>query len=340
MSTSSIGDGFSPAVVSAKQELIDGRAAIRIRHDSGESGFKVCRALSDLQDQVITKLFDQAVNDTSKDLRNKISITLLGGSGRQDIAPFSDADVMILHSDLSESKISPLVKQFNNDLTDSGFHVGLSIRTAREACAMALQDACVFTSLTEARHLTGNPELYVDCANRFRKLANKRIGQNTNSVIEARKKERSEYGETVYLLRPNVKRTRGGLRDIHLIRWLGYVRFGVTNIRELLKRGGISTADSKQLRASQEFLLRIRNEMHFHHAKAEDSLSRNEQVRLAEFMNFEGTDAILPVEAFMREYFSYTSRIGYISDHFVNKSLAKSEGNGREALLPAIKSSN
>ena len=334
MSTSSIGDGFSPAVVAAKQELIDGKAAMRIRHEAGESGFKVCRALSDLQDQVITKLFEQALNDTSIALKEKISITLLGGSGRQDIAPFSDADIMILHGNLSESEITPLVKQFNNDLTDSGFHVGLSIRTAREACAMALQDACVFTSLTEARHLTGNAELYVDCANRFRKLANKRIGQNTNSVIEARKKERREYGETVYLLRPNVKRTRGGLRDIHLIRWLGYVRFGVTDIVELLKRGGISTADSKQLKASQEFLLRIRNEMHFHHGKGEDSLSRNEQVRLAEFMNFEGTDAILPVEAFMREYFSYTSRIGYICDHFVNKSLAKSTGAAAKLFSP------
>lgn len=334
MSTSSIGDGFSAAVVAAKQELIDRRAAIRVRHQSGESGLKICLALSDLQDQVIVKLFEEAVNDFPSKFREKVSIVLLGGSGRRDIAPFSDADVMILDCGLGDAEITPFVKRFNNDLTDSGLHVGLSVRTPREACSMALQDTCIFTSLTEARHLTGNAELYVDCANRFRKLANKRIGQNTNSVIEARNKERREYGETVYLLRPNVKRTRGGLRDIHLIRWLGYIRFGVTNIDELLKRGGISTADSKQLKASQEFLLRIRNEMHFYHGKAEDSLSRNEQVRLAEFLQYEGTEAILPVEAFMREYFSYTSRIGYICDHFVRKSLAKSTGTAAKLFSP------
>jgi len=334
MSTPSIGDGFSADVVAARKQLIDGRASIRLRHDAGESGFAVCRSLSNLQDQVIIGLYEQAIADFPEKLSKNLAIVLLGGSGRQDIAPFSDADIMVLNGGVGDVEIAPFVKRFNNDLTDSGLHVGLGIRTPDEACTLAMQDACIFTSLTETRHLIGNAELYVDCANRFRKLANKRIGQNTSNVIEARKKEQREYGETVYLLRPNVKRTRGGLRDIHLIRWLAYIRFGVTDIDELLKRGGISTTDSKQLKASQEFLLRIRNEMHFHHGKPEDSLSRNEQVRLAEFLNYEGTEAILSVEAFMREYFRYTSRIGYICDHFVQKSLAKSKGLASKLFSP------
>ena len=267
MSTSSLGDGFSADVVAARKQLKEGRAAIRVKHDAGESGFAVCRALSDLQDQIITQLYQQAVSDFPAVPSEKMAIVLLGGSGRRDVAPFSDADIMVLNGGIGDASIAPLITRFNNDLTDSGLHIGLSIRSPREACSMAMQDACIFTSLTETRYLIGNADLYVDCANRFRKLANKRIAQNTNNVIEARKKEQREYGETVYLLRPNVKRTRGGLRDIHLIRWLAYIRFGVTEIDELLKRGGISTTDSKQLKASQEFLLRIRNEMHFHHDK-------------------------------------------------------------------------
>ena len=334
MSTSSSGDGFSDAVVAARKELADKRASIRDRHQAGESGFAICRALSDLQDQIIISIYNQVLDDFPSGLRQNIAIVLLGGSGRRDVSPHSDADVMILDNGLPESEISPFVKRFNNDLTDSGIHVGLSVRTPRDARTMAMQDTCVFTSLTEARLLAGNPEIYVDCANGFRKLANRRIAQNTLNAIEARKKEQREYGETVYLLRPNVKRTRGGLRDIHLIRWLGYIRFGVTDIDELLKRGGISTADSKQLKRSQEFLLRIRNEMHFYHDKPEDSLSRSEQVRLAEFLGYEGTDAILPVEAFMRAYFRYTSRIAYISDHFVRKSLAKSKGTAARLFSP------
>ena len=334
MSTSSIGDGFSADVVAARKQLNDGRAALRLKHDAGESGFAVCRALSDLQDQIIVQLFEQAVSAFPALPLERIAIVLLGGSGRQDISPFSDADIMVLNGGIGDAEIKPFIKRFNNDLTDSGLFVGLSVRSPREACNMAMQDACIFTSLTETRYLIGNADLFVDCANRFRKLANKRIGQNTNKVIEARKKEQQEYGETVYLLRPNVKRTRGGLRDIHLIRWLAYIRFGVTGIDELFKRGGISTADSKQLKASQEFLLRIRNEMHFHHNKPEDSLRRNEQVRLAEFLNYEGTDGILSVESFMREYFRYTSRIGYICDHFVQKSLVKSKGTAVRFFSP------
>ena len=334
MSTSSIGDGFSADVVAAKQSLTEGRSAIRIRHQAGESGLAICHALSDLQDQVILRLFEQAVADFPDSLKEKIAIILLGGSGRRDVAPFSDVDLMITDTGLPEKEIAPFVKRFNTDLTDSGMQVGLSVRTPRQACNMAMQDPCIFTSLTEARLLTGNAELYVDCANRFRTIANRKITQNTANVIEARDKERREYGETVYLLRPNVKRTRGGLRDIHLIRWLGFIRFGVTDITELLKRGGISTADAKQLKTSQNFLLRIRNELHFHHNKPEDSLSRNEQVRLAEFLKYEGTEGILPVEAFMREYFHYTSRIRYISDHFVRKSKAKTATAASRLLAP------
>jgi [protein-PII] uridylyltransferase len=334
MSTSSIGDGFSAEVVAARKQLNEGRAAIRVKHDAGESGFAICRALSDLQDQIITQLYQQAASDFATVPTEKMAIVLLGGSGRQDIAPFSDADIMVLNGGIGDTTLAPFIKRFNNDLTDSGLHIGLSIRSPRDACTMAMQDACIFTSLTETRFLTGNADLFVDCVNRFRRLANKRIGQNTNNVIEARKKEQREYGETVYLLRPNVKRTRGGLRDIHLIRWLAYIRFGVTEIDELLKRGGISTADSKQLKASQEFLLRIRNEMHFHHNKPEDSLSRNEQVRLAEFLNYEATDGILAVESFMRDYFRYTSRLGYICDHFVQKSVVKSKGTAVRFFSP------
>ena len=137
-------------------------------------------------------------------------------------------------------------------------------------------------SLTEARLLGGNLDLFENFQGRFRRITNKKNTSLIKAIIAARAKERHEYGETVYLLRPNVKRSGGALRDIHLIRWLGFVRFGTTDIKELLARGAISTADSNQLLASREFLLRVRNEMHFHANRANDGLERGEQVRVAD----------------------------------------------------------
>ena len=334
--TLSASEGFRASVIAAKTKWIQGRDTIRQSHDEGESGTATCRALSDLQDQIICDLFEIAIAEVAPRLNGHVALVLLGGNGRQDIAPWSDLDLMLLHPGRASGDVPQLARRLNEDLTDSGLHIGLSVRTPAEACRFAIDDAVILSSLTEARLLEGNRDLFERFESRFLQTAQKKQAANINAVIEARNKERLEYGETVYLLRPNVKRSKGGLRDIHLIRWLGFIRFGTSDIEELLKRGGISTADSKQLRKSQEFLLRLRNEMHFHANKPADGLGRNEQVRLASWSGHQDTEAMMGVEAFMREYFRYTSRIVYISDHFVNKSTTKGKTGAAALLSPLV----
>ena len=330
------GEGFRENVIEARNAWAEGRQKIQTAHDGGQSGVATCRALSDLKDHIISKLFEVAASEFSAEISDQVSLVLLGGNGRQDIAPWSDLDVMLLCNGTLTDEISEFARRINADMTDSGMQVGFSVRTPSDACRMALEDAVIFSSLTEARLLIGSAKLFSVFQTSFVRVAKKKSAANIKAIIEARDKERAEYGETVYLLRPNVKRSRGGLRDIHLIRWLGFIRFGTTNFDELLKRGGISTTDSKQLRQSQEFLLRIRNEMHFHANKPADGLGRNEQVRLAKWQGHEDTEAMMGVEGFMREYFRYTSRIVYITDHFVNKSTAKGKTSAAVLLSPLV----
>jgi len=313
------GEGFRESVIQARRTWAEGRQKIQAAHDGGQAGLVTCRALSDLQDQIIRKLFEVAAEEISATMSDQVSLVLLGGNGRQDIAPWSDLDVMLLYKGTLTDEISEFARRINADMTDSGMHVGFSIRTPSEACRMAMGDAVIFSSLTEARLLIGNKKLFSTFQTSFIRIAKKKSAASIKAIIDARAKERAEYGETAYLLRPNVKRSRGGLRDIHLIRWLGFIRFGTNNFDKLLKRGGISTTDSKQLRASQEFLLRIRNEMHFHANKPADGLGRNEQVRLAKWL-----------------YFRYTSRIVYITDHFVSKSTARGKNSAAVLLSPLV----
>ena len=127
--------------------------------------------------------------------------------------------------------------------------------------------------------------------------------------IAERRKERLEYGETVYLLEPNVKRSRGGLRDIHLLRWLWYLKAGVADPDRLHDMGVLSKFDHRRLMSSQNFLLRVRNEMHFHANETNDALSRPEQLRLAEYLKYQGKQGMLPVEQFMRDYFHHTAHV-------------------------------
>ena len=328
--------GMRPAVTAARQRWAEGRAAIRKLHDDGAAGRMVCHRMSDLLDAVLIDLYNAAMQDFSEKLASRVSLVLLGGCGRRDIAPWSDVDLMTLYQGSLTDEVVEFSRRISQDITDSGLHLGYSLRTPREACSMALQDAYVLSSLTEARYLCGNEPLVKKFKQRFQRIVGRRATSMIRGILAARQEERVEFGETVYLLRPNIKKSRGTLRDVHLIRWLGFVRYGVTDLQKLLENGGISTADTKQLSESTEFLLRVRNEMHFHADKAEDLLGRNEQVRLAELLGYSGSDALLSVETFMRDYFQHTSRIGYICNHFVSKMVARKRGPASAVLQPLL----
>lgn len=321
------GIGIRPSVVEARERWRGGRDKLRAIHDAGGSGLEVCHSLCDLLDSVLIGIYKLALSEISPQLESRIALVLLGGSGRRDIAPYSDVDLMLLYQGSLTDDIVEFSRRISQDITDSGTQLGYSLRTPREACTMSLKDAYIFSSLTEARLLAGSEELFHYFQGRFKRITNRKTSNIIRAIIDARKVERVEFGETVYLLRPNVKKSRGGLRDWHLIRWLGFVRYGVKDADELLSHGALSTADSTQIKDSHEFLLRVRNEMHFHAGRPQDGLGRNEQVRLAERFGFSGGDALLSVEEFMRHYFVFTSRLGYICDHFVSKSTSRKKAS-------------
>lgn len=315
-----------PSVQAARLRWNAQRQEIQARHAVSSEGLAICHQLSDLLDSILLELYRSALPDFSAELQGRISLVLLGGSGRRDIAPFSDVDLLLLYQGALTDELVEFSRRISQDVTDTGLPLGYSRRTPAEACSAALQDAFILSSITEARYLCGDRPLFSKFKARFKRIVMRRASSMIRGIIAAREEERVEFGETVYLLRPNLKKSRGGLRDIHLIRWLGFVRYGETDLNQLLSMGGLSTADTRQLNASSEFLLKIRNEMHFHAGKAEDMLGRDEQVRLASRYGYEDDGSMLPVEAFMRDYFRYTSRIGYICDHFVSKSLNRRQG--------------
>ena len=168
------GEGFRESVIQARQTRAQGRQQIQSAHDGGQAGIATCRALSDLQDQVITKLFEVAADESAATIRDQVSLVLLGGNGRQDIAPWSDLDVMLLYQGTLTDDISDFARRINADMTDSGMQVGFSIRTPNDACKKAIEDAVIFSSLTEARLLVGNEKLFSKFQTSFVRVANKK----------------------------------------------------------------------------------------------------------------------------------------------------------------------
>lgn len=317
-----------PAVIQARERLLEGSLKLRAQHDSGSTGLQVCVRLADLVDSTILDLMDAAMErvrwapgastDPTAKNRPKFCLVAHGGYGRRDLAPYSDVDLMLLHSSGCADEAIQLARFLSQWIFDAGLQLGFSLRTPSQSWKLAWEDATVFSSLAESRLLTGSVELFSHYMQGLRQGAKRRSRKIISAVQQARLIERKKYGETVFLLEPNVKRSPGGLRDIQLIRWVGFARYGECDLEKLSQLGHLTQEDFHFVRKGYQYLLRLRNQMHFEAGKSLDQLDRSSQMRLAEWSGCSGNRGMLPVEQFMREYFEHTSEIRYSSAHFVN----------------------
>ncbi|MEN6493060.1 MAG: [protein-PII] uridylyltransferase [Thermoguttaceae bacterium] len=313
-----------PQILAAKQQLAEGHARLKERHRAGDAGVDVCRAGSDLRDEVLRSLFEAALGELEPEhaalLRTGVAFVAHGGYGRREVSPYSDVDLMLLCSPTVSRQVAPLAERRLCDVFDVGLVLGHSVRTPQEACQLALADPQICTSLIEARLLEGNADLFGQFQQGFHRRLRRHAADLLAAIEKARWEERVKFGETVYLLEPNVKRSRGGLRDLQLLRWTGAVRYGTPEPEALAAAGVLSGDDAQAIQRANEFLLRLRNELHFHAGKPGDVLDRAEQLRIADVRGYEESAGLLKVEQFMRDYFRHTAQASSIVTRFAEKA--------------------
>ena len=303
-----------------REHLRNQRERLKVQHQSGLRGKRVCAQMTTVLDELIIEVYQRAIKEASEQIEEpldgRVVLVPHGGYGRCDSAPFSDIDLMLLHEAGYEEKVRPLAQSLVQNLTDVGLDLGFSVRTPAESCKLALKDIPVLTSLIESRYLIGNVRLFTHFFKRFKKEVRRKPHALIPLLEEARRQERKQYGETIHLLTPNVKRSRGGLRDLQLVRWVGFVKYGITDLEILRKMEVLSQDDYLTQKRATEYLLRMRNELHFHAGKSQNILERSEQLRMAELFGFEGSKGVLPVEQFMREYYRHTGNVRNSVAHF------------------------
>src|SRR5262245_47033087 len=287
------------------------RRAIAVRVMDGASGAETLSAMTEFGDGLIVGRYRDAVrqggDEVAKVGLRQCCVMALGGYGRRELAPHSDIDLMFLYRPGSGKAVESLVRAVLHPLWDGGFQVGHSMRTIAESIELAETDCTVKTSMMEARFLAGNADLFQDFHRRyFRKVVSKNTDAYLDLKLDERRREYEKFGETVYLLEPNVKKSKGGLRDLHLLQWAGMSRFHAPTIRELSDRGILSRADSLALNEAREFLWRVRALLHVHAGTAQEILTFDEQVWLAQHLGFHDQPHLLAVEQFMQQYYRHT----------------------------------
>ena len=314
-------------VLVARREIAAGREKLAGRLRDGVPGVQVSRSLTSLYDKVCLKLFHQALEDLGETgpngLANELALIADGGFGRSELAPYSDADMKLLHTPVAEGRLQPLSQRLIQDFCDVGLASGISCHTVASACASAVEDVRSCCSMLDARLLEGNETLYEQFDAKFQALIKRRHRVLIDELTESRQKECSRYGETVYLIQPNVKRSPGALRDVQLLRWIGRLRYGTRDPEGLRLQGLLPQTDFHAIRNALQFLLWIRSALHFNARRGDDDLTHANQVRLAEEYGYEETPGMLPAEHLMREYFRHTDEMSRLLSRFSETAIGR-----------------
>ena len=290
----------------------------------GATGVEVVESFTDLIDSVLIERYRTVTREEGQKDVSALShccLVAVGGYGRRELAPYSDIDVMVLYQSGGSKVVSNLSQHVFHHLWDLGFQVGHSVRSIPDCLTVADEDLAVRTSLMEARFLGGDPSVFQDFRTKFgRRFLGKRATLFVQQKLEERHRDYAKFGETVFLLEPNVKKSKGGLRDLHLLLWVGMAKHQAMTLQELSNRGLLPHQDYLALLEAREFLWRVRGLMHLQAGRAQDILTFEEQVRLAAQYQFVDQPHILAVEQFMQQYFRHTTGIFDRCMRFVDRT--------------------
>jgi [protein-PII] uridylyltransferase len=311
-----------------RKRLDELRQQARKRFQHGASGLQTASLLSQLIDDFVrlevAEVLADAGSVVDQQLQGSMAVLAIGGTARGDVCPFSDLDLLFLYAPAVKGLFEPLASQIQRDLWDAGLKLGASVRTVPDAVAWAKQEPQFATSLIDMRLLCGESRLFDQLKTRFvRAVIKSRRAQFLVDVVHAREKEQTEHGATTQQLEPDVKRSQGGLRDLHLIRWIGFALYGAGDFDTLRLQGAIAKDESRRLVHAHEFLIGLRIDLHFAAGKEQDTLSRDDQLRIARLRNTAGSQGQSPVERFMQEYFQHSSVVADLARRFIERTRRK-----------------
>ena len=269
------------------------------------SGLQAARLLGALVDGVVGALFEHATRDTGLPNPERLSVAATGGYGRGVLAPFSDIDLLFLTGPEPDPDTLQVVEYILYFLWDLGLKVGHATRSIEDCLIEGAKDTTIRTALLDARFLTGDARLFADFHRRFR-AACKEAG--AADYVAAKQGERAvrhrRYGDSPFMVEPNIKEGRGGLRDIQTLYWIARYVFDAQTMGELADLGGILTQqEARHGRRAWEFLWTVRFHLHYVAGRAEERLTFDLQPVVGARMGYTRHGKQDGVERFMRHYF-------------------------------------
>ncbi len=299
-----------------EQDLLNNKKGEKCARNICLAQDEIIRAIHIFADEYVFPPIDKEQLD-----KQNLTIAAVGGYGRATLAPGSDIDLLFIlpekQNKQQAERNEKIIEYILYILWDIGQKVGHAVRSIGECLYMAKTDMTIRTATLEARFLSGDKALFELLVKRFEKEIMAKTGPE---FIAAKLNERDlrheRMGNTRYVVEPNIKEGKGGLRDLNTLFWIGKYVYQVKNNRDLVKKGVFSASELRLFERSENFLWAVRCHLHFLTNRSDETLTFDVQPELAKRMNFVQKGGMLGVERFMKRYFLVAKDVGDLTRVF------------------------
>ncbi|GAB4534157.1 MAG: [protein-PII] uridylyltransferase [Roseibium sp.] len=298
-----------------KSVVKSARKTVEERLNEDGRGLACAARLSFVQDELIRVIYDFALYHvyriTNASAAERMSVAAVGGYGRGTLAPGSDIDLLFVLPYKQTPWGEQVVEYILYMLWDLGFKVGHATRNIDECLRLSRSDMTIRTAILEARHIWGDEALFQDLMQRF----DTEVVEGTSSeFIAAKLQERDDrhrrQGTSRYLVEPNIKEGKGGLRDLNTLFWIAKYHYRVNRQSELVRKGVLTRSEYARFEKSEDFLWAVRCHLHFLTGRPEERLSFDVQREIAVRLGYTQHPGMKDVERFMKHYFLVAKDVG------------------------------
>ncbi|HUR43749.1 MAG TPA: [protein-PII] uridylyltransferase [Aestuariivirga sp.] len=303
-----------PAIVAYLKGVLDGvRTETERQLLANGRGTSCAETLSLAQDKIIHALFDLASGHLYpvQNAGERISIAAVGGYGRGTLAPGSDIDLLFLVPNKPSPRVWHIADFILYTLWDTGQKIGHATRSIDECIGLAKTDSTILTAILEARYICGDLKLFEDLVRQFRrKIVAKGAREFVRGKLAERDLRHHKAGESRYLVEPEVKDGKGGLRDLNTLFWITKFLYATNSADELAEKGAFTREELAIFKKCENFLWAVRCHLHFLSKRANERLSFDRQSDIAERLGYKSRGGLKHVERFMKHYFLVAKEVG------------------------------
>jgi [protein-PII] uridylyltransferase len=326
-----------------KEALGVGRAEIARRLEARPyAGTEAAAAYAFLTDQIVRLTYDYVTlqlhprgNATTSE---RLLAMAVGGYGRGEMALHSDVDIAFVTPWKPTAWTECAIEAILYLLWDLGLTVGHSTRSVDEVIRATLADHTIRTAVLEARYVWGDEALHDEVSARFwKEVAAGSVAGYVKEKLDEREARHARMGDSRYVVEPNIKEGKGGLRDLHALFWIGKYAYRLRDVNELVEVGLFSAEELRQFHRAERFLWAVRCHLHLVAGRAEERLTFDYQREIAARMHYADRPGKSSVERFMRHYFLHAKMVGDLTGIFLAHMDEKFAGRGRRFGLPAFR---